>query len=326
MNGKINNPQPLVIRSGFTSSQNYEDYATFKQSMSNYNHQCPYQLDSNAFHGYHQILQLYNIQISYAKRKGSTMHTAITAKDCLIISLVGEDTDKACFGHRKVKTGDILFFDDTNSNIFMAKNAIEFTAITIPKNLLGVEFSKLLKLINYHIKDIDSKLSTILNETMKKREQNLEEAERKIMTVIMQLLSEQTPLLYKLTSGEKTAFKICDYIFHNMYGKISIDSLVKQHQTTKQTLSVSFKSLFGFTPQLFLRLLRLNHIHHELSQNNKDNTTVSSIASKWGFTHMGRFSSYYYELFKEQPSQTLNNSNCHKQTMVKECVLKQEEL
>ncbi len=111
-----------------------------------------------------------------------------------------------------------------------------------------------------------------------------------------------------------------------MDGKIDIGSLAEQHQCTKQTLTVSFKSLFGFTPQRFLRLLKLNHVHYELLHSNPEESTVSRIASKWGFVHMGRFSAYYAELFGQQPSQTLQNSSYHRKNIEKECVNRREEL
>ena len=91
-----------------------------------------------------------------------------------------------------------------------------------------------------------------------------------------------------------------------MDGKVSISSLSKQHAVSEKTLQNSFKSLFGFTPKLFLRQLKLNLVHHDLVNSSSSYTTVSRIAQKWGFTHMGRFSQYYTILFGENPSVTLN--------------------
>ena len=54
-----------------------------------------------------------------------------------------------------------------------------------------------------------------------------------------------------------------------------------------------------------MRQLKLNLVRHELSHNIGKSTTVMRVAQKWGFTHMGRFSQYYTELFEENPSETL---------------------
>ncbi len=135
--------------------------------------------------------------------------------------------------------------------------------------------------------------------------QSYQKAEEQILSPVMELLSDQTPLIPKLTNGEKIALDIRDQVMHHLDGKISISSLAKQYKVSEQTLQNSFKSLFGFTPKKFLRQLKLNLVHHELQKSNPDQNTISNIALKWGFEHMGRFSSYYTELFGVNPSQVL---------------------
>ena len=111
-----------------------------------------------------------------------------------------------------------------------------------------------------------------------------------------------------------------------MDNKISISSLAKQHQISEQTLQTNFKSLFGFTPKYFFKQLKLNHVHCDLRFSNNKNDTVSKIANKWGFTHMGMFSKYYTQLFNENPSQTLLNSNKLHNTIKDNCSVRQEEV
>jgi transcriptional regulator GlxA family with amidase domain len=38
-------------------------------------------------------------------------------------------------------------------------------------------------------------------------------------------------------------------------------------------------------------------------------TTVAEVAMQWSFWHLGRFSSSYYSLFKELPSETLKRAS-----------------
>jgi transcriptional regulator GlxA family with amidase domain len=54
----------------------------------------------------------------------------------------------------------------------------------------------------------------------------------------------------------------------------------------------------------FLREQRLLRVHRELSEP-CDSTTVTDVALKWGFCHLGRFSWYYSDQFGEKPSDTL---------------------
>ena len=53
-------------------------------------------------------------------------------------------------------------------------------------------------------------------------------------------------------------------------------------------------------------LTRLNGAHHALAYADKMKTTVTDVAMGLGFTHMGRFSKAYKDLFGELPSDTLS--------------------
>jgi transcriptional regulator GlxA family with amidase domain len=111
-----------------------------------------------------------------------------------------------------------------------------------------------------------------------------------------------------------------------MDGKVNIDSFAKQYQVSIQTLENAFKSLFGFTPKKFLQLLKLNLVHHDLQNTDPESSTVLRIASKWGFSHMGRFSQEYTKLFGENPSETLKSLEYIKGNMISTCTSRQEEM
>ena len=139
----------------------------------------------------------------------------------------------------------------------------------------------------------------------KKEVKDFTEAEEEIKVLLLKLLREQTPTHSKLTKGEDIALAIRDKTYGYMDKTINVASLAKEYQISDKTLENSFKSLFGFTPTHFLRQIKLNLVHNELKKSKPDQTTVSNVARKWGFTHMGRFASYYKELFGRNPSQTL---------------------
>ncbi len=335
MKNKTYNPQPLVLTQGYFSNKVYNSYEMLSQSINNWQQLCPYQLKPDGLSGEHKILQLCSIQIAYAHRKGGTMHNAGSAKECITIAVVEKCVDKACFGQMKLKTGDILFFDDSYPHNFITNDSIKFIAITIQKSCLGSEYSMLYEALNHLIKDTHAHFITTLNTIWNRftnsshhllNTQSYKDAEEEILKSIVKLLLEQTPTKSKLTEGEKTVLEIRDQVFQHMDGHISISSLAKEHKVSEQTLQNSFKSLFGFTPKLFLRLLKLNIIHQELQKSNPEQNSVSKIAIKWGFKHMGRFSAYYTELFDENPSITLKNNQTNKKLLNETCVSRQEEM
>ncbi len=329
------NPPPLTLTEGYFSDKYYDGSTMMAQSINNWKQLCPYQLRPDGLSGRHQVLQLHSMQIAYAQRKGGTMHNIGSAKECLTIGVVEACAGKACIGNIKLQAGDILFFDDSHPHNFVTNDMIQFTAVTIRKSSLESRRCKLSKALDQCIKDTDTRFATTLHEIWKrftesshekKNTQIYKDAEEEILTVIMELLSEQTPCKPKLTAGEKIALEIRDQVFHHMDGDISISSLAKQYEVSEQTLQNSFKSLFGFTPKLFLRQLKLNIVRQELQKNNPGQKTVSKVALKWGFRHMGRFSAYYTELFGENPSQTLKNTQADKKGLTAACVSRQEEI
>jgi transcriptional regulator GlxA family with amidase domain len=60
----------------------------------------------------------------------------------------------------------------------------------------------------------------------------------------------------------------------------------------------------GGSPTAHLRRVRLDRVRAELSAA-RPGTTVSDVAYRWGFTHLGRFAGAYAKRFGEPPSTTL---------------------
>jgi AraC-like DNA-binding protein len=72
-------------------------------------------------------------------------------------------------------------------------------------------------------------------------------------------------------------------------------------------LQESFKQHVGVPPLAYLRRLRLDGVHAELVRSDPWQVTVSEVAFRWGFTHLGRFAIAYRERFGESPSATLKD-------------------
>ncbi len=72
-----------------------------------------------------------------------------------------------------------------------------------------------------------------------------------------------------------------------------------------RVLQESFKQHVGVSPMTYLRRLRLDGVHTELSRADPWQVSVSEVATRWGFAHLGRFAGAYRTRFGESPSQTL---------------------
>ncbi|WP_164842615.1 AraC family transcriptional regulator [Actinoplanes solisilvae] len=72
-----------------------------------------------------------------------------------------------------------------------------------------------------------------------------------------------------------------------------------------RVLQESFRQHVGMSPLTYLRRLRLDHVHSELSRSDPWQVNVSEVAYRWGFTHLGRFAGAYRARYGLSPSQTL---------------------
>ena len=91
----------------------------------------------------------------------------------------------------------------------------------------------------------------------------------------------------------------------------TIDDLCRVAGTSRRTLEYAFRDYFGTSPKRFTKVLRLNAARNDLLRGDHGSAQVVEIASGWGFTHMGQFSSDYRNMFGEKPSQTLQRSFPH---------------
>lgn len=86
---------------------------------------------------------------------------------------------------------------------------------------------------------------------------------------------------------------------------LDLASISRATGLSPRTLQRVFKLEYGLCPQEWLRVERLNSVHRELLNNSHGNS-VTEVAVRWGFFHLGRFSNYYRELFGELPIETLS--------------------
>jgi AraC family ethanolamine operon transcriptional activator len=74
--------------------------------------------------------------------------------------------------------------------------------------------------------------------------------------------------------------------------------------TAERTLYLGFRECFGMSPMAYLKGLRLAAVHRDLRRS-RAATTVTEVATRWGFFQFGEFAAAYRAQFGELPSQTL---------------------
>ena len=72
-----------------------------------------------------------------------------------------------------------------------------------------------------------------------------------------------------------------------------------------RALQVGFQKHVGHPPLQHLRAIRLRRAHEDLVLADPYEESVASIAHRWGFSHLGRFSAAHNAAFGEPPSKSL---------------------
>jgi len=76
-----------------------------------------------------------------------------------------------------------------------------------------------------------------------------------------------------------------------------------------RSLQEGFRRAMSDTPMAYLRQLRLDQIHKELSDAEPGSVTVTEVAARWGISHFGRFAASYRRRFSERPSDTMRRTS-----------------
>jgi AraC-like DNA-binding protein len=91
-----------------------------------------------------------------------------------------------------------------------------------------------------------------------------------------------------------------DYIHAHLDAPITLADLVEVSGVPGRTLREHFNHFKGMAPMAYLRRARFSEARADLLRG--DGRTVTEIARRWGFEHMGRFAAGYRRLFGEPPS------------------------
>jgi AraC-like DNA-binding protein len=85
-----------------------------------------------------------------------------------------------------------------------------------------------------------------------------------------------------------------------------IPELCRAIGVSERTLRVCCQEQLGVGPKRYLLFRRLHLARRALRKGLPDTTTVTEIATRYGFWHFGRFAGEYQSLFGEPPSSTLH--------------------
>jgi AraC family ethanolamine operon transcriptional activator len=87
--------------------------------------------------------------------------------------------------------------------------------------------------------------------------------------------------------------------------RVSVGDLAAAAGVSQRTLRTAFQDYLGVGPVRYMRLRQLHRVRGGLRAADPAATTVTAVASQYGFWELGRFARDYRALFGEPPSETL---------------------
>jgi transcriptional regulator GlxA family with amidase domain len=97
-----------------------------------------------------------------------------------------------------------------------------------------------------------------------------------------------------------------EYLRAHIDEPFALDKLIEITGSSASTLLRDFRKRYGMPPLQYLKNCRLEAARGELESSVPGETSVTEVATRYGFYHLGRFAGYYKTTFGELPSETLH--------------------
>ncbi|MBX6387633.1 MAG: AraC family transcriptional regulator [Frankia sp.] len=117
---------------------------------------------------------------------------------------------------------------------------------------------------------------------------------------------QQQLVLQRKQPGRRAVRLALGYIEEHLSEPITMADLAAAAQVSVRSIQEGFRDELGVSPTAYIRDRRLERARADLvDAEPADGVTVSEVAYRWGFNHLGNFSALYRHRFGESPSQTL---------------------
>lgn len=106
--------------------------------------------------------------------------------------------------------------------------------------------------------------------------------------------------------GRRVVRAAVDYIEAHLRERVTMTDIAENVHMSVRTVQQGFREELGTTPMLYLRERRLQRAREDLTDATPaDGVTVTDVAERWGFNHLGSFAVLYRKRWGESPSETL---------------------
>ncbi len=263
-----------------------------------------------------------DFQLGYVKFNKVVKQEGISPKGIWTFSFVNEV--KIYWRNYKVQSNAIIIYSPGSEINAVSDSNFEVMTFSISENYL-LEIAKKEKLEKFfdNLKTMDlmvtnnslwnSLRNSIMEQIIKNEKnfgtKNFHDFKESFTKKLILLLIDSKANTDKV-SGKKRLKLLQDfehYILEHITNHIKIRDIASLLNVSERTLLYACRNRFDMGPKAYLNILRLNHVHHRLS-NNKNDGPISTIARESGFWHIGQFNIDYEKFFGELPSKTFQTN------------------
>lgn len=116
-------------------------------------------------------------------------------------------------------------------------------------------------------------------------------------------LAEKAGTRKALSAGARYVAKAEEYMRANLDEPLTVSEIAAAIGVSPRSLQLAFREVRSAAPREILALMRL-HLVHEKLRFDKSEAGVTEIALQCGVANIGRFASFYREMYGEKPSTT----------------------
>lgn len=106
--------------------------------------------------------------------------------------------------------------------------------------------------------------------------------------------------------GRRVVQAAIDFVDAHLAEQITMESIARHVHMSVRSIQQGFRDELGVSPMTYVRDRRLERVHAELADAlPSDGVTVTDVATRWGFNHLGSFAAEYRKRWGSTPSETL---------------------
>ncbi|MFO0157653.1 MAG: helix-turn-helix domain-containing protein [bacterium] len=132
-------------------------------------------------------------------------------------------------------------------------------------------------------------------------------SEQRVISRLTDLLLRESAIARVALMSAKRFTDQEGWIEAHLEEPVSLGRLCEVAGVGDRCLQLTFEAHRGMSPMRFVAERRMAAVHRRLRAASPT-TDVTSIATRYGFSHLGRFAAEYRKVFGESPSQTLRRS------------------